>query len=130
MTKQRIEQYSSLKREIAMLADQIDKAESSGELVADSVKGSTSEIPYVMHNVTIKGYATHRVPKLHRRKAVLEGECEKIEAFIWGLDDSLIRQIMTWRFIEGKQMGETAKLVGYSVSQVKRLINHCFEKMT
>ena len=129
MTKQRIGQYTSLKREIAMLEDQIYGSENSGEYAVDMVRGSTKELPYAMHNIVIKGYTSPHVPKLKKRKAALAAECAAIECFVESLDDSVARQILTRRYLEGRQLSETAKLVGYSVSQTKRLINCCFEKM-
>lgn len=128
ITRQQIEQYTSLKREIAMLEDQIYKAECSGEFVTDSVKASSHEIPYAMHNVTIKGYATSHVPKLHKRKAALEAECTAVENYIEAVADSLMRQLLTRRYIEGKSIAETAQLVGYSESHTKRLYKCFFKK--
>ena len=129
ITRQQIEQYTSLKREISMLEDQIYSAESTGEFAVDMVRGSAKEVPYAMHNITIKGYTSDHVPRLIKRKAALVKQCAAVEQFVEELPDSLMRQIFTRRFIEGRQLAETAKLVGYSVSQTKRLINSCFEKM-
>lgn len=129
MTKQRIEQYTSLKREIAMLEDQIYKAECSGEFVTDSVKASSHEIPYAMHNVIIKGYATCHVPKLRKRKTSLEAECTAIENYIDAVEDSIMRQLLTRRYIEGKSLAEASHWVGYSESQTKRLYKNFFKKM-
>lgn len=129
MTKQRIEQYISLKREIAMLEDQIYAAESAGEFVTDTVRGSTKEIPYAMHNVVIKGYATSRVPKLHKRKALLEAECTAVERYIESVTDSTMRQLLVRRYIEGHSIVQAAQLVGYSEIHAKRLYKKFFAKM-
>ena len=129
ITRQQIEQYLDLKREISMLTDQIYDAENTGDYAVDMVRGSAKEVPYAMHNITIKGYTSDHVPRLIKRKAVLVKQCAAVEQFVEELPDSLMRQIFTRRFIEGRQLAETAKLVGYSVSQTKRLINCCFEKM-
>lgn len=128
ITRQQIEQYTSLKREISMLEDQIYTAECSGEFVTDSVKGSTHEIPYAMRNVVIKGYATRHVPKLHKRKARLEAECAAIEKYIEDVEDSIMRQLLVRRYIEGRTTTEAAQLVGYSRKQATRLINGYFER--
>lgn len=129
MTKERIEQYISLQREISMLDDQIYEAECSGEFVVDSVRGSSPEIPYAMHNVVIKGYATRHVPKLHKRKAKLEAECAAVEKYIEDVEDSIMRQLLTRRYIEGKSIAEAADLVGYSEIHTKRLYKNFFAKM-
>ncbi len=130
ITRQQIEQYIDLKREISMLSDQIHDAENGGEFVVDMVRGSADEIPYAMHKITIKGYTTQHVPRLIKRRALLEKQCTAIELFIEGLPDSLMRQIFTWRYINGKSLAETAQRVGYSESQTKRLIKNFFAKMT
>jgi len=130
ITRQQIEQYTAVKREIIMLEDQICDAESGGEFVVDMVRGSASEIPYAMHNITIKGYTSQTVPRLQKRKAQLEKQCRAVEAFIEGIPDSLLRQIMTWRYIYGKSLADTARQVGYSERQTKRRIKRFFEKMS
>lgn len=129
ITKQQIEQYTDLKREIIMLSDQIYDAENGGEFVVDMVRGSGDEIPYAMHNITIKGYASQTVPRLKQRKVLLEQQCTAVERFVEGVEDSVMRQILARRYIEGRQLAETAALVGYSVRQTKRLIKNFFEKM-
>lgn len=130
ITKQQIEQYTDLKREIIMLSDQIYNAENGGEFVVDMVRGSGDEIPYAMHNITIKGYTSPTVPRLQKRKALLEKQCTAVERFVESVEDSVMRQILTRRYIEGRQLADTAALVGYSVRQIKRLIKNFFEKMS
>lgn len=130
ITRQQIEQYIDLKREISMLTDQIYDAENTGDYAVDMVRGSAKEVPYAMHNITIKGYTSQHVPRLIKRKALLEKECTAIELFIEELPDSLMRQLFTWRYINGKSLAETAQRVGYSVRQIKRLIKNFFEKMS
>lgn len=130
ITRRQIEQYVDLKREIAMLEDQIYEAENTGEYAVDVVRGSAKELPYAMHNITIKGYTTQCVPRLMERKALLEKECTAVERFVGNVEDSVMRQILTRRYIEGRQLADTAALVGYSVRQIKRLIKNFFEKMS
>lgn len=130
ITRQQIEQYTSLKREIAMLEDQIYDAGCAGEFATDMVKGSMHEIPYAMHNVVISGYTSQHVPKLKKRKAALEAQCAAIERHIEGVGDSTLRQLLIRRYIEGKGIAETSRLVGYSERQARRIINGFFEKMS
>lgn len=129
ITRQQIEHYTSLKREIAALEDQIYGAESSGDYAVDMVRGSTKEIPYAMHNIVIKGYTTPHTPKLKKRKAMREKECREIECFVESIDNIVMRQIITWRYIDGKTVAETAALCEYSVRQIHRMVSGFFEKM-
>lgn len=126
ITRQQLEQYIDLKREIAMLTEQICAAD---EIVVDRVRGSDSEAPYTLHSVVIEGYATRRGGRLRKRKAVLEERCAAIELFIEGLPDSLVRQLFTWRYLEGLSMADAARRVGYSERHAKRLIKN-FLKMS
>lgn len=129
ITRQQIEQYTNLKREISMLEDQIYAAENSGEYASDMVRGSTKEIPYAMHNIVIKGYTSQHVPKLQKRKTQLEGECAAVERYIEAVEDSIMRQLLVRRYIEGKSLAEASRWVGYSESQTKRLYKNFFAKM-
>ena len=130
ITRKQIEQYLSLLREIAMLTDQIYDAENTGECAVDMVRGSAEYLPYAMHNIAIKGYTSQHVPRLIKRKALLEKECAAIESFIEELPDSPTRQLFTRRYIEGKSLAETSQLVGYSERQARRIMNNFFEKMS
>lgn len=129
ITRQQIEQYTNLKREISMLEDQIYAAENSGEYASDMVRGSTKEIPYAMHNIVIKGYTSQYVPKLQKRKARLEADCVAVESYIEAVEDSIMRQLLTRRYIEGHSIVQAAQLVGYSEIHAKRLYKKFFAKM-
>ncbi len=130
MTRRQIEQYTSIKREIAMLEEQIYEARCAGEYATDMVQASMQAIPYAVHNVVISGYTSQHVPKLLSRKAALEAQCTDIERHIEGINDSALRQLLIRRYIEGKGIAEAARLVGYSKRQAIRLVNTYFEKMS
>ena len=131
MTKRRIEQYISLRREIVMLEGQILSAETTGgEYLSDVVQGSSKSLPYKKHSVVIKGYGSRAVPRLCAKKADLEAECDAVERYIEMVDDSVLRQLLTRRYIEGRTLSETAELVGYSEAQTKRHIKNFLEKMS
>nr|DAG16914.1 MAG TPA: Protein of unknown function (DUF1492) [Caudoviricetes sp.] len=130
ITRQQIEQYTSLKREISMLEDQIYNAESTGEFAVDMVRGSAKEVPYAMHNITIKGYTSDYVPRLKKRKAALVKQCAAVEQFVESIEDSVMRQLFILRYIEGRGIAGAAQFVGYSERQARRLMNSFFEKMS
>lgn len=123
MTKRRIEQYAHLQSEILMLEDQIYSAQVYGnEYVTDVVMNSQRPL-------VIKGYGSRAIPRLCERKSRFEAECDAIEKYIEGLDDSLIRQLLTRRYIEDRTLKETAILVGYSEIQAGRILKKFFEKL-
>ena len=130
MTKRRIEEYASLRREIVMLGEQVDTAQRYGmEYLWDVVQASTGPGDQ-KRNIVVKGYGSRSIPKLLALKAKKETECDAIEKYIEEVDDSVIRQILTRRYIEGRSIYESAQLVGYSERQVKRIIKGFFERMS
>ena len=129
MTKQRLEQYRKLRREIAMLERQIRTAEITGGIVTDTVRGSSSTIPYQQHDIVITGYDSIDVPRLRAQKVAHDAECAAIKRYIETVDDSIIRQILVLRYIEGRTLGETAQLVDYSESRVKQLLKSFFKTL-
>jgi len=129
MTKHRLEQYTKLRREIEALDEQIYFAGvSGGGSLTDSVRGSSTSIPYQQHNVAVQGYGSDAIPRLSARKAAKCAECKAVETYIDSIDDSIMWQLLTRRYIEGKTVAETAQLVGYSEVHVGRLINERFKK--
>jgi len=123
MTRRRIEQYSKLRSEIVMLEGQILSAQLFGDdYVSDVVQNS-------QRTQVIKGYGSRAIPRLCERKAKYEAECDAVEHFIESLDDSVMRHLLTRRYIEARSLKETADLVGYSQVQAGRLIKDFFEKM-
>ena len=129
MTKRRFEQYITLRREITMLEKQIRNAEIYRGIVTDTVRGSSTSIPYQQHDIVITGYDSVDVPRLRARKAAHETECSAVKAYIEAVEDSIMRQILALRYIEGKTLGDVAQLVGYSESRVKQLQKAFFENI-
>lgn len=127
MTKRRVMRYTSLKREIAMLEEQLRTAGGGDDDVVDYAKEYLTGYPRI---ITLRGRGSQDVPRLSKRITACIAECKDIEDFIADLDDCVMRQLLTRRYLEGRTLRETAELVGYSESQTKRLINNFFEKMT
>ncbi len=80
--------------------------------------------------LVIKGYGSRAIPRLCERRSRFEADCNEVEHFIEALDDSIMRQLLTRRYIEGNTLKDTAQLVGYSVKQASRLIEDFFGKMS
>ena len=130
MTKRRIEEYEHLRREIVMLEDQVYTAQTYGtEYVWDVVEASTGP-GGKKRDIVVKGYGSKSIPKLLALKAKKEAECDAVEEYIEAVDDSVIRQLLTRRYIEGRSICESAQLVGYSERQAKRIIKGFFERMS
>ncbi|MBU5439593.1 hypothetical protein KQI42_16380 [Tissierella sp. MSJ-40] len=78
-------------------------------MTTDTVKGSSPYFPYVEHSIKIRGidYKSHNDKierlqrKLNRRVEELIDLVEEINDYMNNIDDSLIRRILTLRYING-----------------------------
>ena len=108
MTRQRLEQYRALEREIRMLDERL----SSAALVSDSVRGSYAEPPYTEHTITITGVDQAALHRMERKRLRARAERLAIERFIDGIEDSLTRTILEERYIRGRSWAQVAKAAG------------------
>lgn len=122
MTKERLSQMRYLNKEIELLQNQLKNTEP--ETTVDSVKGSSVHFPYTMHTIKIEGVDTEEYNRKIRRirnrlqkrlEEVMELR-EEIEEFTDTIDDSLIRQIITLRYINGLTWEQIAFSVGEGVT--------------
>lgn len=120
MDKKQLSQIRYLKSEIEMLKKQI--AELDYRITTDTVTGSDPDFPYTERRFVITGIDCedykHRTQRLKRKleKKVTE-LVELLEAtheYIENIDDSLIRQIITLRHIEGLTWEQVAARIGGS----------------
>ena len=118
MTRQQLRQLKYLKNEIKMLREQIDNLKTG--IVSDVVEGSESEFPYTKRRFTIAG-ADHEEyerkskrlrERLQRRVKDLMDLLEEINEYIADIDDSLLRQIVTLRHVNGLTWDQVAASIG------------------
>ena len=109
MTKDRLEQYQKIKSEIGILENELSFIIRKGpDHVSDAVS-TAAEFPYSQHTLVISGYdwGTYNdqidaVYKKRRQKYnELCHELGAIEDYISGIDDSLIRQIIRLKYLDG-----------------------------
>ena len=118
MTKQQLKQLKYLKSEIKVLREQIDNI--SAGIVSDVVEGSESEFPYVKRRFTITGinYEGHQKKakrlkkRLQRRIDDLMDLLEEINRYVESIDDSLLRQIIYLRHVNGLTWDQVAASIG------------------
>jgi hypothetical protein len=128
MTKEELSQLRKLKNEIRLLKEQ--KAEIRTRMsmmkTPTSVLASGKCEPYQQHNVTIQGVAlgeteifTEQDEKLQKinldiadRERCVTEEYDRLNAFISGVKDSELRQILTLYYILGKTWPQVAFRVG------------------
>ena len=118
MNKDKLRQLRHLKREIELLQDQIANLES--EIVTDKVRGSDPEHPYTEKSFYITGFAHEEhgrkmkrlKERLQRRLDDLMDLVVEINEFVEEIDDSLLRQIIILRHVNGLTWEQVAAEIG------------------
>lgn len=125
MTREKLEQYTDLRKEIEEVKEKIKKTEYEIErieqegTVKDKVMGGLGGI----QSFKIEGYPTQQLSRkralLYNRKATLASlEMEasetlnEIEEFIASVDDSRMRRIINLRYIENLSWNRVADKIG------------------
>ena len=128
MTKERLEQYESIKEEIKELKAEIDRRKNM--LLTDTVSGSSSDFPYTKHTITIKGleYGIDLYSKrLDAKIKELDEERLEVEKWLGTVEDSLIRRIIRLRYIEHMTWQQVAFKIGrHDESYPRRKVNEFF----
>ena len=117
MTRQKLKQIRHLKREIELLQEQIVHLEA--EIVTDKVTGSDPDHPWTERHYIIKGLPGERNEKLlrlrdrlERRKSDLQDMRAEIFAWVEGIEDSLLRQVIILRHVNGLSWRQVAREIG------------------
>lgn len=87
--------------------------------LTDTVEGSDPNFPYVKHTITVCG-VDHDLKaelikakrKLNRKRVECAKEYNRVIDYIYGIDDSLVRQIFILRFISGLSWNDVADQIG------------------
>lgn len=112
MTKQELSQYRAIKREISYLEAQIKALSKNPPLAVDMVKGSDDEWPYCERSFTITGVDKDKMDELlslyEVRLTKLTETRIQIEHWIADIDDSVVRQIVQLRYVDGRSWSKTA----------------------
>jgi hypothetical protein len=117
VTRQELKQVRYLKREIELLQEQIAAVES--EIVTDKVTGSDPDHPWTERHYIIRGLPGERNEKLlrlrdrlERRKGDLQDLRAEIFAWVEGIEDSLLRQVIILRHVNGLSWRQVAREIG------------------
>ena len=118
MDKEQLSQLRYLKTEIEMLKKQIENLDYT--IATDSVKGSSPYFPYTERNFKITGVdyqgyenkAERLQRRLDRRIAELIDVIDETYEYIENIGDSLIRQIISLRYINGLTWNQVAAHIG------------------
>lgn len=146
MTIRELEQLKFLKGEAAMLQSQIDglQQQIDSYIVRDCVKASSAEFPYTAHTLSLRGISEGAQAEawesrkqlidlrrdLQKKRDERNAEYDRLTRYIQSVDDSLIRQIMTYRFVKGYEWAQVAKKINknYTRDQVRIMVNRFLAK--
>ena len=137
--------FHARKSEIKTINDDIRKLRDKlhDETVTDTVKGSQTEFPFVQHSIPISGIdfdeqsnreldmeIKKTVALLNRRKIELLRQYREIRRFIDSIDDPLMRQIITLRYVQQKEWRDVAKEIGgkNTENSVRMMAKRFFER--
>lgn len=133
MTKEKLNQYRALKKEIASLEKAIDKLRDRAmdiQEVMGKVTGSSRDFPYIEEHITVRmdepkeaDMITRRIRIKEKRKGEAEKAALEIEQFIAGIPDSTDRQIFEFVYLDGKRQREVAEAIGYSRGRISQKIS-------
>jgi DNA-directed RNA polymerase specialized sigma subunit len=135
LTKEELEQLNDLRREISELEAAIDKIkQQKTECVIDKVRASGSEFPYIDGFKKISGTNMAAVRKrrerIQRKENILDERRQKAEAeeirimeYINSVQDSRVRRIMQYRYVQGFSWERIAGIMNYDKSYIQRLIS-------
>lgn len=125
-------------REIKDLENRIQKLEEaeSCKVVIDSVRGSSNVFPYISRNIVIEGIEEKKESKkLAKYKRLLEEKKDEllditidIEEYLKGIDNSRIRQIIRYKYIDGKNWVQIGHLMNTSADAARMELKRFFEK--
>jgi len=114
MNEMDLTQLQHLRKEIALLEERIRKLEKSA--VTDVVTGSSAAFPYSECSFIISGIPskdlTRLQQKLRWKVAKLVKEQERLLRWIYGIEDSEMRQIFLLRYLDGLSWQQIALKLG------------------
>ena len=133
MEKKKLSQYRSLKKELELIDEKLEKLYERQENVPDvmgKVTGSSKDFPYTQVRTTVRmaepeiNDSIKRLIKIKekRQQDVMRG-LEEIETYIAEIKDSETRRIFELIYIDGKKQREVAEEVNLDRSRVARQIS-------
>ncbi len=131
LTENELKQYRSLLKEINNQEKRIDALCSKEvPVVAGKVKASSKSFPYIeirvgvqMEDPAIASEIDHLVERKRKRIEECWKQIHKIEAFINGIQDSELRQIFEYRFIDGLKLREIGKLMNLDFTGISKKLS-------
>lgn len=143
LTRERLEQFMNLKQELKDLSNRINSCKVNQEEVTDSVRGSSSEYPYIEHSFQVSGLENdntyknkkkmiNRLKKIYMINQVkIVKELIFIEYELSKIKDSEVRRIIRYRYEDGYNWYRIQIAMGKDTEYTARKkLERFFEKQT
>jgi RNA polymerase sigma factor (sigma-70 family) len=132
MNRELFNRFKSNKRELDLIADQIDRLNDRLENVPEvsgKVTKSSKDFPYIEEHMTVRmkepKEATEikkKLRKKEKRQEELSQEITAVVDFISDLPDGIEKQIMEMVYLEGMSQTDAAELMGYTQGRISQII--------
>lgn len=125
MTKEELSKLQKITNEIEQIKRELECVEP--EYAIDAVTGSSVNFPYTQHSIKIEGYdiksydnKVKRIKnRLNRKRIELVNEKDILTEYIYSLDNSDLRQILMYRYVNGLIWEDIGKKLGYAPVTVR-----------
>jgi len=125
LTKEELSNLRKIVTEIEQIKRELETI--VPEYVIDAVKGSCATFPYTEHSIKIEGYDINSYDRkvqriqnrLNRKITELVEEKDMLTEYIFGLDNSDLRQILMYRYINGLTWYDIGLNMGYATITVR-----------
>lgn len=132
MNRELFNRFKSNKRELDLIANQIDRLNDRLENVPEvsgKVTKSSKDFPYIEEHMTVRmkepKEATEikkKLRKKEKRQEELSQEITAVVDFISDLPDGIEKQIMEMVYLEGMSQTDAAELMGYTQGRISQII--------
>jgi ERCC4-type nuclease len=137
MDKSILIQYNDIQAEIRDLEKRIEKEKKKDKKIEhDMVRGSSDSFPYTQHNFNIEGVSYKNSPMVIQYKASLKKfkiklieKINDVEEYIQALEDSRIRQILRYKYIDNLNWIQIGHNMKATADSIRMEYNRFFDKI-
>lgn len=131
MKKAELNEILKLKKEVKQLSQKLQELNYGDDetVVSDKVRGSMSEYPYSERSFNLVGLEQMSEECIQKRNEIgkkisdkyyeLNCRINKAYDYILGIDDSEIRQILQYKYIDGLTWEQIGEIMGYAAITVR-----------
>lgn len=137
--KELFSRYRRNRRELDLIADQIDRLNDRLENVPEvsgKVTKSSKDFPYIEEHMTVRmkepKEATEikkKLRKKEKRQEELSQEITAVVDFISDLPEGIEKQIMEMVYLEGMSQTDAAELIGYTQARVSQIVRNTLKDL-